>query len=189
MFQCFAFAIKLEAGFAEEGARGPSCSEGVNMFKNLIIASAAAVAVAVSAVPSMAQDWQASPTYGSVSLTTGFTPDPHYVGLRSGGPINVAQTLGGACRGFVANAPDFDLYFTGGSNLPLAISVDSAADTTLVINDPNGNWYCDDDSGDGLNPSIVFSNPASGLYDIWVGTYSSASLQDATLAISELSTY
>jgi hypothetical protein len=158
------------------------------MIKFSMIAGVAAMALALLAGPSMAQDWQASPTYGSVRLNTGFTPDPYQVDLTAGGSIDVSRSLGGSCRGFVANAPDFDLYFQGGSSLPLAISVSSQSDTTLVINDPAGNWYCDDDSGGGLNPSIVFNNPQSGLYDIWVGTYGS-SLAPATLAISELSTY
>lgn len=159
------------------------------MFKTSLIAAIAAITLAFTVVPSAAQDWTAAPSYGSVSLTTGFTPDPYYVSLQSGGPINSAQTLGGACRGFIANAPDFDLYFTAGSSLPLAISATSGSDITLVVHAPDGRWYCDDDSGDGLDPSLVFTNPQSGLYDIWVGTYANASLQNATLAISELSTY
>lgn len=158
------------------------------MFKNVLIAGVAAAALAVSAAPSMAQDWQASPTYGSVQLTTGFTPDPYQVNLTAGGSIDVSRSLGGSCRGFVANAPDFDLYYQAGNTFPLAISVTSNSDTTLVINGPDGRWYCDDDSGGGLNPSVVFNNPGTGLYDIWVGTYGT-NLAPATLAISELSTY
>ncbi len=132
-----------------------------------------------------AQDAGAAPTFGEVSLSSGFTPDPYMVELRSGGSIDAARTLGGNCVGFVASAPDFDLYFNAGS-LPLIISVAAAADTTLVINGPDGEWYCDDDSGDGLNPSIRFAAPQTGLYDIWVGTYADNSLQEATLSISEL---
>lgn len=132
-----------------------------------------------------AQNWQLNPNYGSVSLTTGFAPDPYIVNVLSGGTINAAG-IGGSCRGFISNAPDFDLYFTGGSSLPLIISVASNADTTLVVRAPDGLWYCDDDSGQGLNPSVRFNNPRSGLYDIWVGTYGNASNQPAQLNISEL---
>jgi hypothetical protein len=48
-------------------------------------------------------------------------------------------------------------------------------DTTLVINDPNGRWICNDDFGEstGTNPGISFSTPDDGKYDIWVGVYSS----------------
>jgi len=159
------------------------------MFKTSLIAGVAAIAFALSAAPSMAQDWTAAPTYGNVQLTTGFQPDPYEVAVRSGGPIDSSQTLGGACQGFIASAPDFDLYYTAGTTFPLAISVASDSDVTLVVHAPDGNWYCDDDSGGGLNPVIEFGSPMSGLYDIWVGTYANASLQESTLRISELTHY
>ena len=38
----------------------------------------------------------------------------------------------------------------------------------------------------GLNPSIRFETPQSGRYEIWVGTYGSATLRNARLHISEL---
>jgi hypothetical protein len=41
----------------------------------------------------------------------------------------------------------------------------------LLVLDPAGNWVCDDDSGDVLNPAISFDNPVSGDYVVWVGTY------------------
>ncbi|WP_421789299.1 peptidase S1 [Hyphobacterium sp.] len=159
------------------------------MLRKLTLSTAvSALAVLAMAGTAQAQDWSLNPTYGTISLNGGFTPDPYYVSLQSGGSINAAG-LGGNCRGYIANAPDVRLNFRSGS-LPLVISVDSGADTTLVINAPDGRWYCDDDSGSGLNPSINFGNsPMSGQYDIYVGTYGNASLQNATLAISELSSY
>ena len=76
----------------------------------------------------------------------------------------------------------------GRSSLPLIISVASSADTTLVVNAPDGSFYCDDDGGvNGSNPSVRFNNPQSGRYEIWVGTYRSGSPQAARLHISEVS--
>ncbi len=148
------------------------------------IAAAAAV-FAVAASSAVAQNYNLNPTYGTVNLSGGFTPDPQVVNLQSGGQIN-AQSLSSSCRGFIANAPDVRLNWRSGS-LPLIISVNSNADTTLVVNGPDGSWYCDDDGGNrGLNPAIRFNNPQSGQYDIWVGTYGNASLQPAQLHISEL---
>jgi hypothetical protein len=110
--------------------------------------------------------------------------------VRSGGNVDVSETLGGSCAGFVSDAPDYDLNFTAGAaGLPLIISVDAGEDTTLVINGPDGSWYCDDDSGEGLNPSVQFNQPATGLYDIWVGTYGSRENVPATLSISELASH
>lgn len=132
----------------------------------------------------LAQDIGAAPTFGTLSLSTGFQPDPTIVSLAAGGSINVGAS--GTCRGYIANAPDVRLVYTAGF-FPLIVSVDSAADTTLVINAPDGNWYCDDDSGDGANPSITFGSPLSGRYEIWVGAYSSSGLASSSLYISEIS--
>lgn len=135
----------------------------------------------------LAQDYSQSPNYGSVTLNSGFTPDPYTVNLESGGSINANDRLGGSCRGYIANAPDFRVNYSAGSTFPLIFSVNSGSDTTLVINGPDGSWYCDDDGGDGLNPALRFNNPGSGQYDVWVGTYASQSLQQATLYVSEVS--
>jgi len=132
-----------------------------------------------------AQDVSILPSSGDASLSAGFTPDPYRVRLQTGGLIDASQTRGPGCNGFIAETPDFDLFYNAGA-LPLIISVNADVDTTLVINAPDGSWHCDDDSGDGLNPSIRFTGPQSGLYDIWIGTYADASREEATLSISEL---
>ncbi|MGD1996701.1 MAG: hypothetical protein PVH62_08005, partial [Anaerolineae bacterium] len=62
---------------------------------------------------------------------------------------------------------------------------DGGEDTTLVINDPNGSWRCNDDYS-GLDPMVEFPNPFTGQYDIWVGSYSSGDYVNGTLYITEL---
>lgn len=147
---------------------------------------AAAAACVLAVLPAAAQNFNADPNYGVINLRAGFTPDPQVIGLRSGGQIN-AQSISSNCRGFISNAPDVRLVYSSG-NYPLIISVNSGADTTLVVNAPDGRWYCDDDGGnEGLNPSIRFNSPSSGRYEIWVGTYGNASLNQAELHISEVS--
>ncbi len=133
-------------------------------------------------------DYSLEPAYGTIELASGFTPDPSTQAIAAGGSID-ASTIGQpGCVGFIAQAPDYRVNWTAGSgSLPLIFSVNAEADTTLVINDAQGNWVCDDDNGnEGLNPSISFANPASGQYDVWVGTYSSGQLQNSTLHVSEL---
>ncbi len=153
------------------------------MVRAILCASAAAVALSSGA---LAQTWNLNPTYGSVNLRTGFLPDPYVTNVQAGGDRN-ARNLPGNCRGYVANAPDFNLNYQAGSTLPLIIGAESSSDTTLVVNQPNGSWICDDDGGPGLNPRMTISNPQSGLYNIWVGTYSStAGFPQAQLYISEL---
>ncbi|MGP1353695.1 MAG: hypothetical protein ACTS1Z_10255 [Parasphingopyxis sp.] len=155
------------------------------MTKLTSIAALAASATLFAMTPANAQNINADPTYETVRLNGGFTPDPYTVRLRSGGSID-ASTISSSCRGYIANAPDVRLHFRAGS-LPLIISAASQADTTLVINAPNGNWYCNDDGGQGLNPSIRFDPAMSGRYEIWIGTYGSRSLEAARLSISEVS--
>ncbi|WP_299329622.1 hypothetical protein [Parasphingopyxis sp.] len=155
------------------------------MIKTITSAAIAASATFVAFAPANAQNINADPTYETVRLNGGFTPDPYTVQLRSGGSID-ASTISSSCRGYIANAPDVRLHFSAGS-LPLIISAASQADTTLVINAPNGNWYCNDDGGEGLNPSIRFDPAMSGRYEIWIGTYGSRSLEAARLSISEIS--
>jgi hypothetical protein len=164
----------------------------MNIFRTAALAAAAFALSACASVPSAGRgggngglNFNAAPNYGTLSLTGGFTPDPRVVSLRAGGNID-AQGLSSSCRGFITSAPDVRLNFSAGS-LPLVLSVAANADTTLVVNGPDGSWYCDDDSGvNGLNPSLRFSNPQSGRYEIWVGTYRSGYSQPAQLNISEL---
>jgi hypothetical protein len=133
-------------------------------------------------------DYTLDPAYGVVDLVSGFTPDPHTQAIAAGGELDASGFGLPGCIGWIARAPDFRVNWTAGSGqLPLIFSVDSNSDTTLVINDAQGNWVCDDDGGnEDLNPSITFTNPPSGQYDVWVGTYSQGGLQESTLHVSEL---
>jgi hypothetical protein len=156
----------------------------MSSFRSFTLAASVLLAAAVPA-SAPAQDFNATPNYGTINLRTGFTPDPNVVRVQSGGSLD-ASRIDSTCAGFITAAPDVRVVYTAGS-LPLIISVASRADTTLIVNGPDGRWYCDDDGGvNGMNPSVRFNHPASGRYEIWVGTYGHAALQDARLNISEL---
>ena len=139
---------------------------------------------ALALVPAAAaQNPNATPSYGTVRLHG--PPDPYVVRLHSGGRIDAAR-LGPACSGFIADAPDVRLAYMSG-RLPLIISAVSEADTTLVVNAPDGSWHCNDDSRPGsLNPSIRFAAPLSGRYEIWVGSRAGPQAHPARLEISEI---
>lgn len=129
------------------------------------------------------------PAYGVVNLTSGFQPDPHTVAISAGGGYAASQLPAPGCTGYIAAAPDYRVNFTAGVTglLPLIFSVAAEADTTLVVNTPDGQWHCDDDGGvNGLNPMLRFDQPQSGQYDIWVGTYAAGALQNSVLHVSEL---
>lgn len=148
---------------------------------------AIAAVAALIAAPAAAQDYSLDPTFGTLNLLTGYVPDPAVIPLASGGDIDASMVLGGDCLGYIANAPDFRVNYEAGSTYPLIISVVSDVDTTLVVNDAAGGWHCNDDA-DGLNPVITFEAPASGQYDIWVGTYGEPTIHPAGLYISEVTT-
>lgn len=149
----------------------------------------AAVALAMAG-PVAAQDFAAEPLSGTVRLSPGFTPDPHLTSLMAGGTIDAASKFDG-CRGYISNAPDVRLFWdaTSKSGMNIKISALSNADTTLVVNGPDGSWYCDDDSGEGGANPLVELVPVAGRYEIWVGTYSQGDLERAVLSISEVMSF
>ena len=156
----------------------------MSSFRSFSLAASVLLAAAIPASAS-AQNFNATPNYGTINLRTGFEPDPNVIAVQSGGSLD-ASRIDSTCAGFITAAPDVRLVYTAG-DLPLILSVASRSDTTLVVNGPDGRWYCDDDGGvNGLNPAVRFNHPASGRYEIWVGTYGHAALQDARLNISEL---
>jgi hypothetical protein len=128
-------------------------------------------------------DWMLDPTYGDVRLEQGFLPDPHAVSLRAGGSLEV--DVGSCDYGYVADAPDVDFYYETPGSTTLYVYVDGADDTTLLINEPDRTWSCDDDGYTGTNPIVEITGADDGLYSIWVGTYSD-DLTNATLYISEI---
>lgn len=146
-------------------------------------------ATAESAVAQL--DFSKDPHFGTVRLASGFTPDPKTVRVVSGGSVAVATLkLCSACSGFASSAPDVKLYWTGDdSDLVIYFEADdSSDDATLVINTPSERWVGNDDASDSsLNPMIRLSGQGAGLYDIWVGSYTSGASISGTLTITELS--
>lgn len=142
----------------------------------------AALGAALLAGPVLAQNFNLPPAFGTLNLSAGFMPDPQLVDLTAGGDIPAAR-LGRDCAGTIANAPDVRLNYSAGG-FPLYIFAVSNADTTLVVNLPDGSWICNDDF-DGLNPGIVLQRPPSGQYDIWVGVFAGGTAP-ARLGISEI---
>lgn len=144
--------------------------------------AAAAIAFIASASPAAAQNAGLTANSGEISLDSGFTPDPYRVSLVSGGGID-GSALPGACVGMISDAPDFELTYSS-SGGPLTFRTQSGGDTTLIINGPDGRWYCDDDSGGGVNARVTFGSAPSGTYDVWVGAIGGSA--SATLLITEL---
>ena len=143
-----------------------------------------AICAAGAAAPAMAQTTSLPANYGEVTLEAGFVPDPHIVRITAGGTIEASTIQGASCVGRISDAPDYKISYTAGG-FPLVFESFGTADTTLIVNDANGNWHCDDDSGPGLNARLVISEPGSGRYDVWIGTFGE-NTAPAKLTVSEM---
>lgn len=126
--------------------------------------------------------------YGRRALRGGFMPDPFTAPITSGGNMDAgAMSLGPNCRGFVTARPDYILDYDSPANF-LRMYFTGGGDTTLVIRDGSGRWHCNDDSFNGVHPTVDINRPARGHYDIWVGSYRSGENVRGTLHITEMRT-
>jgi len=161
------------------------CRYGIGVFARTGGSGGATSSAGGSGGSGGAPNFRAAPSYGTIDLSAGFSPDPYVRSISAGGRDEVS--LGGSdCSGYIqASAPDLDLNYTAGS-YPLHIYAKSGTDVTLVVNLPDGSWLCSDDV-DGTNPAISLNRPQSGNYNIWIGTYqpSGNPLPESTVYISE----
>ncbi|POR00972.1 hypothetical protein AU468_08865 [Alkalispirochaeta sphaeroplastigenens] len=135
--------------------------------------------------PGYAQDWQLAPSYGDRQLLSGFLPDPQRVGIVAGGDQDLSRV---GYRGFISQAPDFDLWYRAGDE-GLTITVERASGgTVLLVNDPRGRWHFSDGYGGGP-PLIRFESPSEGLYNIWVGSLRRGVYPTATLVLTAFYPY
>ncbi len=155
-------------------------------FRFLAFATTAlAVMMGPIVAPVVAQNYSRAPAFGTLNLAANFAPDPVVVNVTAGGNVPAERLGGSQCLGTIADAPDVRLNYRAGQGLPLYISATSRADVTLVVNLPNGRWACNDDFR-GTDPGLIFINPQSGQYDIWIGHYDRGRRVPATLRVSEI---
>ncbi len=94
----------------------------------------------------------------AISPQAGFPLDPFLVSLQGGGPVD-ASTVSDGCNGFVAEAPAVTVDYQGEADLLRAFFL-SNGDTTLVVQTPDGDFLCNDDTHPLLlDPSIVITAP------------------------------
>ncbi len=163
--------------------------------KHILGSAVLGALVALTTLPTsvQAQDYNLPPTFGIISVASGFLPDPNWISILAGGSIQAQYpdaATGNACTGHFAEAPDLRVHFTPFEDLPLSFYVEAREDTVLLINTPDGAWHCNDDSS-ALNPALTSEDPLEGQYDIWVGTYSptNGDYPPATLMITELGAF
>lgn len=135
------------------------------------------------AAPIAAPNAGGASNFGTVTLTPGFTPDPHVARGTSGGAVE-ARTLNQTCRGWVSSTPDH-IFVAGGNFTSLRILAASAEDVTLVVQRPDGQYMCNDDA-EGRNPIVTGLFPP-GAYKVWIGSYTQGRNSTYRLGFTELS--
>ena len=130
-----------------------------------LASSATTVLMLALASTAHAQNSLLEPTFGVVTEGQGFGSVSQTI--QAGGDID-ANTLAAECSGFIADAPDLVLDYSG--NASVFIEAVSDADTTMVVEHPDGLIACNDDFN-GLNPGMETPFDEPGRYAIWIGTY------------------
>lgn len=130
------------------------------------------------------------PNFGERAVSIGFAPDPLVVPVVSGGNLDVstAQIQGASCRGWATARPDVNIRVN--NMLPflrIFMNANAGADTTLIVNKPDGSWVCADDVF-GMNPSVDIPIAMPGMYNVWVGSYRTGEQAQGTLNVTASNT-
>jgi hypothetical protein len=140
----------------------------------LFLVSALLLPVSLVSAQGIPLDPAGVPDGGSIAYMSSF-PDPFRVNtITGGGGVDAnASNLGEGCVGFINVNPDFRL--TLNEPLPLLrfifIADTITTDTTLVTLAPDGNFYCNNDAVNLLNPMVTIENAGVGDYAVWVGGF------------------
>lgn len=169
------------------------------MKKLLMLLALSSLLLVALAFPASAQDDgpaftpDGDPTFGMFRISHNFLPDPWIFPVFAGGPVDAsAQSIGDDCRGFIGAVPDVNMEWVETSEFNMRIFFVSEGDTTIVVRDPDGTYYCNDDNGltgdnvTFLDPSVTITSPPVGIYNIWVGTYSSEGFLPGYLMVTEI---
>ena len=105
--------------------------------------------------------------FGTFELGRSFKPDPFVVMGRAGGARN-ASNLDPSCSGWVSRTPDH-VFVAETHYGSLRVLAAAPTDVTLVIEKPDGTYFCNDD-GEGTNP-VIGASFAAGRYKLWVGSF------------------
>lgn len=119
----------------------------------------------------------------SIDLDAGFPLDPTFVSVQGGGEIDVSL-LSSECVGFINRQPVLTINWTGEAPFVETFFV-SDSDPTLLVLTPDGQLLCNDDANDDLlDPVVEISDPVTGTYKIWVGSYAKNQLIPGVLVLT-----
>ncbi len=124
----------------------------------------------------------AVPDYGIAAGAAGFSPDPFRVqAVTGGGEVNaVTRNLGADCFGQISVQPDFRFSALSDFEALRFIFVADVvtADAALIVRDPNGDFWCNNDSFGVRHPTVTIEQAPPGDYNVWVGSLSARLMGD-----------
>jgi hypothetical protein len=126
-----------------------------------------------------------APESGEVGLASGFAPDPYSKSIVALGSVSTPY-LGTECTGVTGVAPDFTVHFVAGASPLLRFFwiPGNGVDSMMIVNDPAGNYSCNNDSFGTAYPTVDFMNPKSGSYRVWIGHFAYTDIT-GTLLVTE----
>lgn len=129
-------------------------------------------------------DYRLEPYFGTTRIGGAELAGGHNIEVTAGGSVN-SRYIGNGCLGYASSRPDVRLQLTESqANLFINFLADTSGDdTALLVNNPAGEWLCNDDE-DGLNPGIAITEATAGQYDIWVASYSEGEFISGDLRLS-----
>jgi len=150
----------------------------------VVCATLCTMAVAAPAAAQQCPDWRQNGAIVTTDAETLWTPQSYP--LTAGGGIDLSQCGDVPGFGYVTTAPDFTItYDDRNTGHDLDFRVESQCDTVMLINDAGAGWHYSDDEDGTLNPRLRLGAAPSGVYDVWVGSYS----QQACAATLVLETF
>ncbi len=144
-------------------------------FLSLAILGTALSVPVLAASAQQGPDSSLDSNYGTYNLSEGFMPDPYVISMIGGGGtqgVN-ASVADATCAGVVTAQPDLVINYTTSPQFStdfFRVFYASLGDATLVIEQPDGTFICNDDFA-GTDPVIDIVNPLDGEYSIWVGAF------------------
>jgi len=101
----------------------------------------------------------------------------------AGGPVDLSTCQAVPGAGHIPLSPSYTLNLTANSQaFDLDFQIDATCDSVLLVYDPSGDWHFNDDAAPGdLNSNLRMNAAQPGRYDIWVGTYGSATCRGSLL--------
>ena len=147
-------------------ARGEAIIKNLSLLRIIITL----VSVTATATPTLAQE-----LVRNITLNDQINPNPMMIDGISSGRIDAIEvvktkeTSTGPCNGLVERQPNHILVLNSFFEF-LKIEVESATDTTILVQGPGGVW-CNDDYNN-ANPALE-GEWQQGKYKLWVGSYES----------------